>query len=156
MTLRDLSLQSERDLPVHNIPFPLRLRQLCKFCIYPLVSLIFSSCHTLAWILFILSSIHSPLLCFPTMLSPLNIILRCTPEWCCRYTDQLLNNHEAFDALCVHSIAFCFTASAPSSSPILLSKFSHFLKKDLKKIISLDSMHCNLFLRQTWLYGLSS
>lgn len=34
-------------------------------------------------------------------------------------------------AFCVHSIAFCLTANAPSSSPIFRSSSSHFLKNDL-------------------------
>lgn len=44
----------------------------------------------------------------------------------------LLVTDECHDAIrWVHSTAFCLTAVAPSSSPNLRSRSSHFLKKDL-------------------------
>lgn len=42
-----------------------------------------------------------------------------------------LTHCELDAAFCVHSTAFCLTADAPSSSPILRSSSSHFLKNDL-------------------------
>lgn len=53
------------------------------------------------------------------------------------YCDMIDMQHPESDycdpdaAFCVHSTAFCLTADAPSSSPILRSSSSHFLKNDL-------------------------